>query len=218
MALRSRRKRRSCDERGRLRFGTVKTHPYNPDLHHRRSIRLQGYDYWQAGAYFVTVCVQERECLFGEVEDGTVRLNYYGQIAMAYWNAIPHRFVNAGLDAFVIMPNHLHGILVLADGVGAKNSQRKVNPTESRDSANSSPLLPRGTIPGSLGAIVQNFKLISARKINRMRGTPGQKVWQRDFYDRILRNEDELFHAREYIALNPARWEEDEHYPHNQQM
>jgi len=93
---------------------------YEPFKHHRRSIRLQGYDYTQAGAYFVTICVEHRECLFGEIADGDVRLSKCGQIVQTHWENIPHHFPNVELDAFVIMPNHLHGIVVIADDVGAK--------------------------------------------------------------------------------------------------
>ena len=88
--------------------------PYDPEVHHRRSIRLRGYDYAQAGAYFVTVCVQNRECLFGEVADGAVPLDRCGEIVARCWDELPSHYPTVELDAFVIMPNHVHGIIVLA--------------------------------------------------------------------------------------------------------
>jgi len=94
---------------------------YNPDIHHRRSIRLRDYDYSQAGAYFITICAHNRECLFGEIADGAMRLNAAGEIAMQCWQEIPLHFPHSALDEWVIMPNHLHGIVVLTDTVGAKN-------------------------------------------------------------------------------------------------
>ena len=95
---------------------------YNPDIHHRRSIRLQGYDYSSPGAYFVTMCTHNRECLFGEIANGKMRLNELGKIASQCWLAIPDHFPHARLGAFVIMPNHVHGIIWIVDNiVGAKN-------------------------------------------------------------------------------------------------
>ncbi len=92
---------------------------YNPNIHQRHSIRLKGYDYAQAGAYFVTVCTYQRECLFGEVMDGELRLNAMGGIVRAGWQALPHHYQNVELDQFITMPNHVHGIIVLTDVVGA---------------------------------------------------------------------------------------------------
>src|SRR5579872_2567046 len=159
---------------------------------HRRSIRLRDYDYAQAGAYFVTICAYGQECLFGEVAGGQMQQNYCGQIVFACWNTLPNHFANIELDAFVVMPNHFHGILVFVDctdhadaadvddTVGANNSRTTPCPLNQPDNANYSPsYLPHGTIPSSLGAIVQTFKATSTRKINQIRSTPGYHVWQR---------------------------------------
>ena len=94
---------------------------YNPDKHHRRSIRLQGYDYSQPGIYFITICTKNHECLFGEILNGEMRLNDFGKIAHQCWLEIPNHFPHIQLDEFVIMPDHIHGIIILNDIVGAKN-------------------------------------------------------------------------------------------------
>ena len=94
---------------------------YDQDRHHRRSIRLKGYDYTQAGAYFVTICTHERKCLFGDIVDGNMILNDAGRFAEKCWTEIPAHFPHVALDEFVIMPNHIHGILCIGDAVGAKD-------------------------------------------------------------------------------------------------
>src|SRR5208337_4586349 len=94
---------------------------YNPEIHRRRSIRLRGYDYSSSGAYFVTVCIKNKECLFGEIVDGMMRLNHAGELIREIWEALPKRYDDIDLDSFVVMPNHVHGIIVLIDtsAVGA---------------------------------------------------------------------------------------------------
>ncbi len=186
---------------------------YDPDKHHRRSIRLKGQDYAEPGTYFVTVCTHERACLFGHVVNGEMHLNDAGEIARRCWEDIPHHFPLVELDVFVIMPNHVHGIIVIrckgeaSDFDGSSNTQIRV--------ADASPLRPRpnGTEPGSLPAIVQNFKSVSTRKINVARGAPGSPVWLRNYYEHIVRNEAELMAIRDYIVGNPSRWDDDEHNP-----
>lgn len=186
---------------------------YDPLRHHRRSIRLKGYDYTQAGAYFVTMCAHGRECLFGDIANGVVRLNDCGRIAAAGWNALPRHFAHATLDAFVIMPNHLHGLVLLsAQGKGETFAGRPSD-RAGAGAANASPQRPNGTQPGSLGAILQNFKSISTRKINTLRATPGAPVWQRNYYERIVRDDRALNAIRHYIANNPLKWALDRDNP-----
>jgi putative transposase len=180
---------------------------YDPDKHHRRSIRLKDYDYAQAGAYFVTVCTHNRECLFGEIIDAEMRLSEYGQIVVASWQDIPRHFDCVELDAFVVMPNHLHGNLTIIDDVGAKHFSAELPPK------NASPLQPHGTQSNSLGAILQNFKSVSTRKINQARDTQGAPVWQRNYHEHIVRNEREWNAIREYVANNPANWLKDSENP-----
>ncbi len=165
-------------------------------------MRLKGHDYSQAGAYFVTLCTQSRECLFGEIVDMEMRLNELGRIVSECWDDMPKHFPNVELDEFVMMPNHMHGIILITVDVGAKHLQI---------AANASPL--HGTQSGSLGAIIQNFKSVSTRKINQLREPRGVTIWQRNYFEHIIRNDKELNSIRDYIAANPARWEEDKENP-----
>ena len=205
-----------------------------PDKHERRSIRLKGYDYAEPGAYFVTVCTRDRACLFGHVVNGEMHLNEAGEIAQRCWEDIPTHFPSVELDAFVIMPNHVHGIVVITDtpqttcaakttGSISRGSEIvipcKGEASDSRGSSlgvtDASPLRqrPNGTQPGSLSAIMQNFKSISTRRMNAARGAPGTPVWLRNYYEHVVRNEQELTAFREYILANPARWDDDENNP-----
>ncbi len=190
---------------------------YHPGKHHRRSIRLRWWDYTRPGAYFVTICTHNGECLF---EDLVLR-----RVAETMWQRIPHHFRQVQLDEFVAMPNHAHGIIWITndENVGVRHSREVPSSTRAglSDEAarsmegplgNASPL-PRGVASGSLGAIVGNFKSVTARRINRIRRTPGAPVWQRNYYEHIIRSEDELGPIRKYIRLNPLKWELDRENP-----
>lgn len=159
--------------------------PFDPDKHHRRSIRLRDYDYSQPGAYYVTICTYEREHLFGRVKDGKIALNEYGKAVWECWRELPKRYVTVRLDAFVIMPNHIHAIIILTAG-----------------------LSPRA----SLSEIVRNLKTYSAKWINRLRRSPQAPVWQRNYYEHIVRDNQEWEAIREYIRNNPVNWEQDIEY------
>jgi putative transposase len=191
---------------------------YDPQQHHRRSIRMPGYDYAQARAYFVTICTDGRACLF---DDPVLR-----RVVEAYWQAIPRHTSHVSLDAWVVMPNHLHGILVFtyATTVGARHSLHVLPSTGgsadyAEDAAatapagNASPI--HGATPGSLGAIVGNFKAVTARRINSIRHTPGASVWQRNYYEHVVRNERALQRIREYIHNNSLSWDLDIENPAN---
>ena len=174
--------------------------PYDPDKHHRRSIRLKVYDYTQAGAYFVTLCAWQHECLFGEIVDDEMRLNDYGRVLEEEWVRTAEVRPNVDLDAFVVMPNHLHGIIVICGNpVGAS---RRLAPTGTARIA-----------AGSLGAIIGQIKSITTKRINALRNAPGQPVWQRNYHEHIIRSETALNNIRQYIAHNPVRWAEDEENP-----
>jgi REP element-mobilizing transposase RayT len=195
----------------------------------RNSLRLPGYDYKTPGIYFITICTYDRSHLFGFVENGEMVLNMFGQIVYQRWKNIPKYFKNAQLLDFQIMPNHIHGIIKLSGkidnvpNVGVKHCKQHFYCNWKNSANNASPLLhtrsqnmmyynqtPRynGTKPGSIPAIIQNFCSITTRKINRIRKTSGTKVWQRGYYDRIIRNESELFAIRKYIINNPKNWAE----------
>ena len=249
---------------------------YDPHQHHRRSIRLSGYDYRRSGAYFITINTYKHVWIFGEITEGKMQLNQIGLIVADQWRIIPHNFPHVVLDAWVIMPNHIHGIVVINNYTGDVNSENGNNIGNadfnnddddnidgndgivgiagiagSRGEAfslqdyipceNASPLLQRmpeqllnrslnqslnhtpqqsfhqmpsrsyarpvGTKSGSLGAILQNFKSITARRINQFRRTPGATLWQRNYWEHIIRNEQELNRIRQYITYNPVNWE-----------
>lgn len=176
----------------------------------RKSIRLKDYDYSQPGGYFVTIVTQNKECVFGEIVNGNMILSSYGEIIDQCWNKTPNNFYNIELDSFQIMPNHIHGIIHIVDNiVGAKHSIKKLHKIGNNLQRNASPLQPNGTNTGSLGAIIQNFKSVTSRKINQIHKSPGQKLWQRSFYDHVIRNETELKNVRKYIEDNPLKWELD---------
>lgn len=132
-----------------------------------------------------------------------VTLNDFGKMVQTVWDELPHHFQKIELDAFVIMPNHLHGILVITDSLGATHASPL--PTQP----------PRGPKPGSVGVVIGSFKSAATKEINKSRGTTGLPVWQRNYHEHIIRNENDLNRIREYIAFNPARWAEDEENPLN---
>lgn len=185
---------------------------YDPERHHRHSIRLKGYDYAQAGAYFVTICTHNRECLFGDVVDGTMRLNEFGDIVYQTWMDLPNHVANIVLDAFVIMPNHVHGVIFITDSVGAGSEPAPTITTTEPAPTMAKPghaELRRHPLP----EIVRQFKTFSARRINELRGTPGISVWQRNYYEHIIRDESSLNRIRQYIQDNPLRWAMDRENP-----
>ncbi|MGF1497256.1 MAG: transposase [Elainellaceae cyanobacterium] len=176
---------------------------YDPAIHHRRSIRLQDYDYSQAGAYFVTICTQGRECLLGEVIDTSISLSQYGVIVEQVWHQIPHHFPSVTLDAAVIMPNHFHGIIVIAEESFPVQQ-------ESQD------LAPKQNFKKpTLGQIVAYFKYQSTKLINAVRDLAGVKFWQRNYYEHIIRSEASLARLRTYIEQNPQKWQHDQLHPQN---
>ena len=183
---------------------------YNPDRYRRRSIRLQGYDYTSPNAYFVTICSYNHESLFGDVKMDKIVLNQFGRIIFEKWNQIPKYFKNTQIDQFIIMPNHLHGIVII---VTAKHSSEEFTESLNNKHKNASPSHPAGTMPDSVSSIIQNFKSVTTRKINQIRKTSSAKLWQRNYYEHIVRNEKELNQIREYIIDNPLKWEFDEDNP-----
>jgi len=172
----------------------------NSDRHRRRSIRLKYYDYSQAGAYFVTICTYNKKCLFGEVIDGKMVLNQFGKVVEREWLRTTEIRPNMQLDKFIIMPNHMHGIVII---------------DESNVGATGRSPLPKGPTPKSIGAIAAGFKSVATRRINDLRGTPYTPVWQRNYYEHVIRNEDDLSEIREYIVNNPMKWDLDVENPNN---
>ena len=175
-------------------------------LPQRKSPRLRGYDYAQEGAYFVTICTADRAHLFGQIIDGAMVLNGAGHIARSCWTEIPDHYPNVELDFYVIMPNHVHGIIVIHDDVASPTGGRDISrPYENGDvgtpymasvSPKTNPKRP------ALGTIIDTYKAAVTRKINN----PDLKIWQRSYHDHIIRNESSLNKIREYVLYNPARW------------
>jgi putative transposase len=191
---------------------------YDPEKHHRHSIRLQDYDYSQAGAYFITVCTHKKECILGKIAEGKFCINNFGQCVMESWYDLPTHYPNIQLDEFVIMPNHIHGIIILHDKppVGAGLRPALVGKGSTALSKRAG-LRPAPTDKNSknihgLQEIVRAFKSFSSRKINKIRRRTGQPVWQRNYYEHIIRNESDLYNARRYIINNPISWENDDYY------
>ncbi len=197
---------------------------YNPDVHHRRSIRLPAYDYAQPGAYFVTVCTHLGRCTF---DDPRLKA-----VAEEVWRTI----TSAGdvtSDEFVVMPNHVHGIVWISGGIpgAAAVGAQQPDTRQSGDAlaqvwqlgtegAVAAPLRGLGfrqrpVMPGSLAAVVRAYKSATAKRINNVLQAPGAPVWQRNYWERIIRNDWELDRIRQYIRDNPRRWAEDPDNPAN---
>lgn len=169
----------------------------------RRSLRLNGYDYRQNGAYFVTVCAHRHANLFGSIEHGVMMPNAIGRIVADEWRRTAELRPYVGLDVFVVMPNHFHGIIVILNDDWA--FQRNA-PTETNDEPK------RKLQAGSLGAIVGRFKGKVSRRAHEMPGYRDLLVWQRNYYEHIIRNEKSLQAIREYVAMNPSRWTDDSYF------
>ena len=188
--------------------------PESADRQSRRSIRLKGYDYSQAGAYFVTIVTQGRVCLFGDVVGDTMQLNGAGRLAQAAWEGLPRRFPGIGLDTFVVMPNHVHGIIVIDESVGAslvgsQDGDHAGMPDGERATTRVAPTL--GDVVGAYKSIVtvEYARGVRANGWRRFRG----RLWQRNYYEHVIRDERELHLAREYIVNNPLQWSLDRENP-----
>jgi REP element-mobilizing transposase RayT len=163
-------------------------------VHHRRSIRLKGYDYSALGAYFVTLCIQDRLNLLGRMEGPHVALTPAGEMARRAWEAMPEHYPEVGVDTFVVMPNHLHGIVLLR---GADHPEDKVT---------------------SLGDVIKRFKSVTTRLyitgVSEQAWTPFPgRLWQRNYYEHIIRSDEDLWATREYIHNNPSQWAQDRENP-----
>jgi REP element-mobilizing transposase RayT len=202
---------------------------YDSKKHHRRSVRLKGYDYAQPGAYFVTICVRDRKCLLGKIINDQVQKSEYGRVAESFWAQIPVRFPNVSIDVFVVMPNHIHAIVMIHGPTrrGAVTAPLGgVTPPLRQDGAlgGVTPPLRQGGASGgvtaplrrpTLGQVVAYYKYETTKQINQVRGTPGCPFWQRGFYDHVVRNERDLNAVREYVANNPLKWALDRDNPAN---
>ncbi|MEW6203649.1 MAG: transposase, partial [bacterium] len=179
---------------------------YDPKIHKRCSIRLWGHDYSEEGAYFVTICAKNKKYIFGKIVDCEMILNKYGQVVYDEWFrsvTIRHKIE---MDEFVIMPNHIHGIVIIHND----NFQSNGNCDKNVGAHGRAPLHRK---PKSLGSFVAGFKSATTKQINILRKTPGAPVWQRNYYERVIRNDDELAHITEYIMNNTIWWHLDRENP-----
>lgn len=203
---------------------------YNPQKHHRRSIRLQGYDYSQEGLYFITLCCHDRAHLFGEIVDGKMILNDAGLQAQKCWQDIPNHFPNAVLHEYIIMPNHIHGIIEFVganqyspnngspnqtfsdNGNDVENNDKAKNLELVNGTKNFSPL-PNETWRSpskTIGSVIRGFKIGVTKWMRN--NTTVVNVWQRNYYDHIIRNEQDYERISKYIKNNPMLWKEDRFY------
>ncbi len=189
---------------------------YNPEIHHRRSIRLKDFDYSLGGGYFLTICTQERENLFGEINNGEMQLNAAGRMVLDVWTGLPNYHTGFEMDEFVVMPNHVHGIIILTEPVGAGLRARPVakTPPPPRPTGQPRRVAPTITLPD----VVHHFKSYTTaqyRKNVAKRNWPPfpGKLWQRNYYEHIIRTEKTANRIRQYIAANPFRWEFDRDNP-----
>ena len=171
----------------------------NPDssLHHRKNLRIPEFDYSQPGAYFVTIVTQDRKTLFGQIVDGEMILNYMGKMVEEVWIAIPKHFPNVELGEFVVMPNHIHGIISIT--VGATH-------------ASPLPRVSRGPLPGSIGAIIGSFKSAATKRFHEIPNNPEKRLWQRSYYEHVIGNKRDYQAIFDYIVANPMNWEKDEEF------
>ena len=187
---------------------------YNPEKHHRHSIRLRGYDYSAPGYYYITICAYNRECIFGEIEQGRMKLNDSGKIIENTWYDLPNHNNNILLDVFIIMPNHVHGIIRIV-GAGSKPAL-KGDRCLRADLKSRAGLEPAPTVKNHpLSEIVRQFKTFSTRVINKKSGCINNKIWQRNYFDHIIQNKIELRKIRKYIKNNLATWSDDTDNPDN---
>jgi len=177
---------------------------YNPLIHHRRSIRLKGYDYSNAGAYFITICCEDRIHRFGKVSDNKMILNKSGIIAYNEWINLSDRFPNFELDVFQIMPNHMHSIIILSDvPVGATLTVAQEEDKINRVTERVAPTI--SDIVGAYKSIVSNACLQLFKSHDKIMG----KLWQRNYHEHIIRDERAYNNISNYIINNPSKWDED---------
>ena len=169
----------------------------------RRSIRLRGFDYSYDGAYFLTICVRNRECLLGEIQDGQMILNGHGEIVRNIWQDLPSQVSDIDLDEYAIMPNHFHAILFIEKSLDSAKFYADLNINEAKDRRKM--LLPK---------VVGRFKMLTAKAINQSCEIEGA-FWQRNYYENVIRSEEDCQKIREYIINNPLQWEMDENNPDN---
>lgn len=182
---------------------------FDPQKHHRKSIRLKGYDYASKGAYYVTIVIQGRECLLGEIINKEMHLSKYGEIVQKWWDEIPVHFLGVEGGAFVIMPNHVHGIIFVTN----EPKREVLSPRNEFEE------MPSATYRATIGQIIAYFKYQSTKEMNAIDNTGTiTRFWQRNYYEHIIRNEKDLQQKTDYILGNPSRWGDDQENPKNNKL
>ena len=171
----------------------------------RRSTRLPYYDYTTPGAYFFTICTLNHECLFGQTMNDIVKLNSIGRIVSEEWVKTANLRPYVEIDSYIVMPNHLHGIIILREN-HRRDTARRVPTTEQFSKP----------IAGSLPTVLRSFKSAVTKRVNILQGTPGKRLWQGRYYEHVIRNSEDLNRLREYIITNPFRWSFDRENPESQ--
>jgi putative transposase len=195
---------------------------YNPDIHHRKTIRLKDYDYSKQGMYFITICTQNREHLFGEIIDDKMLLNNAGEMIEKIWFEIPKFYNGFELYEFVIMPNHIHGIIEIIDNVGANpcicpNLYISSKKSLQQQGEHGGSPLQKTNYQISISELIQRFKTLTTNKYIRMvkdgvLPSFDKRIWQRNYYENIIRNEEQYLKVSEYIINNPLKWHKDKYY------
>jgi REP element-mobilizing transposase RayT len=178
---------------------------------------LRGYDYSQAGAYFVTICTQNRACLFGEIRNGEMQLNDAGKFVVDEWVKMADTRNEIELDAWVVMPNHFHGIVIFNAPVVGAIHVRAIHESPLHESppppSLSQPMTVTQRRNMALPKLIGRFKMLSAKRINEWRQTGGARLWQRNYWEHVIRNDESMDRIRQYIMDNPAQWATDSLHP-----
>lgn len=196
----------------------MKNQNFNPKINHRKTIRLQNYDYSQEGYYFITICTENKKCILGKIENKKMVLNQFGKKVKDCWLKIEKTNNFLKLDQFVIMPNHIHGILIIDKNVGVPlvGTQDSDGLSEQRKNKNSTQGRPQGIAPTkTIGEIIGGFKSLTTNEyIKNVKAGKfpsfKKRIWQRNYYEHIIRNEESLDKIWEYIVSNPETWEKDD--------
>jgi putative transposase len=194
-----------------MKFDPQKPFDYAQGRHHRRSIRVPDYDYSQPGAYFITIVTRGRECLFGEITKGEMHLSAMGQIAEECWRLIPEHFPSMELGVYVVMPNHVHGIIVMRDRSDADASERRGTIYRAPTNYRAPTERFQKPVAGSIPTVIRTYKASVTRRIGREFNATG--IWQRNYYEHIVRNDEEYNRIHLYIEANVANWVTDNENP-----
>jgi len=181
---------------------------FDPQKHHRHSIRLKEFDYTQPGGYFITIVTFQREHLFGEIQNDEMKLSKFGLVAKQQWEKLPKRFPNIELGAFTIMPNHAHGIIQILDNT-CRGTAENLNNLDNESSRRAPTEQFQHPVKGSIPTIIRSYKSAVSYRINLIRGINSVPVWQDNYYEHVIRSHEDWDRIHRYIESNPSMWAED---------